>query len=325
MELALKQAVVCLCLIVAVACGGGDSSPTSPTPTPTPTPTPVATPAPDLEVSAPSVDDSSPVEGGMFTLSATVRNAGDGESATTTLRFYRSTDGTILTSDTEVGTAAVAGLAAAGSTSASVQLTAPATAGTYDYGACVDAVADESNTANNCSSSVQVTVSEPVATPAPDLEVSAPSVDDSSPVEGGTFTLSATVRNAGDGESATTTLRFYRSTDGTILTSDTEVVAGLAAAGSRVHRCDRAGDGGDVRLAVDAGRVEHGEQLSHRCTVSEPVATPAPDPPSPARLTAFTLSDGAQRGRRGVRCASTVNDFVARGRSQAAGSTSRCN
>ena len=172
----------------------------------------------------------------MFTLSATVRNAGDGESATTTLRFYRSTDGTILTSDTEVGTAAVAGLAAAGSTSASVQLTAPATAGTYDYGACVDAVADESNTANNCSSSVQVTVSEPVATPAPDLEVSAPSVDDSSPVEGGTFTLSATVRNAGDGESATTTLRFYRSTDGTILTSDTEVgtaaVAGLAAAGS---------------------------------------------------------------------------------------------
>ena len=110
------------------------------------------------------MDDSSPVEGGTFTLSATVRNAGDGESATTTLRFYRSTDGTILTSDTEVGTAAVAGLAAAGSTSASVQLTAPATAGTYDYGACVDAVADESNTANNCSSSVQVTVSEPVAT-----------------------------------------------------------------------------------------------------------------------------------------------------------------
>ena len=40
-------------------------------------------------------------------------------------------------------------------------LTAPSTAGTYYYGACVDAVPDESDTTNNCSSSVQVTVSPP--------------------------------------------------------------------------------------------------------------------------------------------------------------------
>ena len=39
-----------------------------------------------------------------------------------------------------------------------------AAAGTYYYGACVDAVADESDTTNNCSPSVQVTV--PVATQA---------------------------------------------------------------------------------------------------------------------------------------------------------------
>ena len=42
-----------------------------------------------------------------------------------------------------------------------MQLTAPSTAGTYYYGACVDALADESDTTNNCSPSVQVDVSEP--------------------------------------------------------------------------------------------------------------------------------------------------------------------
>ena len=50
--------------------------------------------------------------GKAFTVSATVRNDGDGDSAATTLRYYRSADATITTSDAEVGTDAVAGLAA---------------------------------------------------------------------------------------------------------------------------------------------------------------------------------------------------------------------
>ena len=56
----------------------------------------------------------------------------------------------------------MAELAASGSTSASVPLTAPADPGTYYYGACVDAVADESDITNNCSASVPVTVPDPV-------------------------------------------------------------------------------------------------------------------------------------------------------------------
>ena len=80
---------------------------------------------------APTVNDNSPATGATFTLSATVRNAGDGESAATTLRFYRSTDGTITTSDTSVDTAAVGGLAAGAVSSESISLTAPSTAGTY--------------------------------------------------------------------------------------------------------------------------------------------------------------------------------------------------
>ena len=116
----------------------------------------------DLVVEAPTVSDSSPATGQAFTLSATVRNAGDGESAATTLRVYRSTDQAITTADTAEGTDQVAGLAAAESTRASVPLTAPADPGTYYYGACVDAVADESDITNNCSASVPVTVPAPV-------------------------------------------------------------------------------------------------------------------------------------------------------------------
>ena len=48
-----------------------------------------------------------------------------------------------------------------------MDLTAPSSPGTYYYGACVDAVPNESDTTNNCSS-LPVTVSEP--------EQSAPSV-----------------------------------------------------------------------------------------------------------------------------------------------------
>ena len=182
---------------------------------------------PDLAVGSPTVSDSSPTTGATFTLSATLRNDGDGAAATTTLRYYRSTDGTITTSDTSVGTDAVGGLSAGATSPESISLTAPSSAGTSYYGACVDTVTGESDTTNNCSSAVSVTVSAPPPPPPPqtnpDLEVQSPSVNDSSLDTGDSFTLSATVRNDGDGAAAATTLRYYRSTDGTITTSDTSV------------------------------------------------------------------------------------------------------
>ena len=106
----------------------------------------------------PVVDNSSPVGGASFTLSAVVRNRGSGPSDSTTLRYYRSGDSTITSGDTEEGTDSVGGLAASGSSDQSIVLTAPSTGGTYYYGACVDAVSGESDTANNCSSAVAVTV-----------------------------------------------------------------------------------------------------------------------------------------------------------------------
>ena len=117
-----------------------------------------------------------------------------------------------------------------------MDLTAPATSGTYYYGACVDTVTDESDTTNNCSSAVTVTVPEPDK---PDLKIYAiQTVTDPN----GTVKLLAGVRNQGGVDSTATTLRVYQSSDATITTSDTEVgtddVGRLTAGGSRTHGAD---------------------------------------------------------------------------------------
>ena len=122
--------------------------------------------AADLVVQSPAVSPSTPTAGTAFTFSATVRNRGSGQSAATTLRFYRSTDATVSTSDTEVGSNAVGALAAAATGAESIDLTAPSSAGTYYYGACVESVSGESDTQNNCSSAVAVTVAAAPETPA---------------------------------------------------------------------------------------------------------------------------------------------------------------
>ena len=124
-----------------------------------PPPPPPGTP--DLVVESPSVSDGSLNAGARFTLGAKVRNRGDAASAATTLRYYRSSDTTISRSDTPVGTDAVGSLPASGASTESIGLTAPASAGTYYYGACVDSVAGESNTGNNCSPAIGVTVGSP--------------------------------------------------------------------------------------------------------------------------------------------------------------------
>ena len=114
--------------------------------------------SPDLVVQSPSVGNKNVASGATFALGATVRNQGSGSSAVTTLRYYRSTDARVSTSDTQVGTDAARGLAAGGASAESINLTAPSEPGTYYYGACVDAVTGESDTGNNCSAAVSIAV-----------------------------------------------------------------------------------------------------------------------------------------------------------------------
>ena len=169
-------------------------------------------------------------------MAATVTNQGSGESAATMLHYYSSTDAAISTSDTELDTDAVGSLAADGASDQSVELTAPTDDGTYYYGACVDAVSDESDTGNNCSGALVMTLG------APDLVVSTPSVSVDNPTAGASFTLSATVRNQGSSASAdATTLRYYRSDDATITTSDTALGTDSIRRAGRLQ-CQRPGD-----------------------------------------------------------------------------------
>ena len=172
---------------------------------------------PDLVVESLSVDENSVDPEERFTLSATVRNQGDEESDATTLRYYRSTDSTISTTDTQLDTDDVRSLRPERTGDESLRMEAPADAGTYYFGACVDSVTDESNTQNNCSDGVAVTVL------GVDLVVQSASASESRVELNDSFELSATVRNQGEGESDSSTLRYYRSTDSTIDTGDAEL------------------------------------------------------------------------------------------------------
>ena len=115
---------------------------------------------PDLVVDQLTVGNSSPMTDQAFMLNATVRNQGTGTSGITILNYYRSTDSTVTSSDTEVGTDRVSALDPSGSSTESVLTFAPSTPGTYYYGTCVNSVSDESDTASNCSAAVAATVSE---------------------------------------------------------------------------------------------------------------------------------------------------------------------
>ena len=279
-----------------------------------------AAPAPELVVDTPTVDTSAPAAGARFTLSATVRNQGAARSDSTTLRYYRSTDSTISTGDTEVGTDSVSGLNSSGSGDESISLTAPSTPGTYYYGACVDEVSGESDTTNNCSPTVTVTVG---AAPAPDLVVDAPTVSESAPASGASFTLSATVRNQGAARSDSTTLRYYQSTDSTITTGDTEVgtdsVFGLniSASGSESVSLTAPSTAGTYYYGACVETVTDESDTTNNCSTAAVVvvgAAPAPDlvvdaptvsESAPASGASFTLS-ATVRNQGAARSASTT-------------------
>ena len=193
----------------------------------------------DLVVESPRSTETSVAPRGAFRFAATVRNQGDALSAATTLSYYRSSDSRISTSDTRVGTDRIGALSPSATDRQSVGLRAPTTSGTYYYGACVDSVTGESNTGNNCSQGVRVTVTGG-GTSGPDLVVESPRSTETSVAPRGTFRFAATVINRGRDRSDVTTLRYYRSTDSRITTADTQVgtdrIGGLSGSGSAQAR-----------------------------------------------------------------------------------------
>ncbi len=120
-------------------------------------------PGPDLVVIYVSVSDSSLGLGDGFTVDATTKNQGDETSVSTTLRYYSSTDSTITTADTQLGTDAVGELLPTQTQiDTNKAVTAPNSEGIYWIGACVDTVTDETNTNNQCSDGVPIDVTDNV-------------------------------------------------------------------------------------------------------------------------------------------------------------------
>ncbi len=175
--------------------------------------------APDLIVESPAVSANILSVGERFELSATVRNQGNaGGGFLMTLTYYSSTDATITTADTDVGSDLVTSLDPSETSDESIRLVAPLVAGTYYYGACIEILTEESDKQNNCSEGVAMTVI------GPDLIVESLAVSDTMLSAGQRFSLTATVLNQGAGDTrGFTTVRFYSSTDTTISTSDTEI------------------------------------------------------------------------------------------------------
>ena len=206
------------------------------------------TSSPDLIVASISSDTSVLDPGEAFSLEVTVRNQGVGEPENnTTLHYYRSSNAAISSNDTEVGTDSVyrGNLDTNETDRISASIMAPSEPGVYYYGACVDDVEHESNTRNNCSGAIAITVREPSPEPTPDfpdLVPSTPTVSANALAPGESFTLETTIENRGTGGSQDTTLRWYRSADPNISSNDTEVdnsrVSSLASGETAPHQLD---------------------------------------------------------------------------------------
>ena len=241
---------------------------------------------PDLVVESPEVSADRPAAGASFTFTATVRNAGRGSAAATTLRVYRSHDAAITPAGEPVGAAAVAELAASASHAATVTVTAPSSPGVSYYRACADPVAGESDTANNCSATVRVVVQVRDTAPRPDLVVESPAVSDGSPVAGASVTFTAAVRNAGDGEAAATTMVVYRSEDDTVTPSDEQVgdvavpeLAALERSPASVELTAPASSGTRYYGACVHAVAEESD-TANNCSAPVPVTVQAPQVPA---------------------------------------------
>ena len=173
-------------------------------------------PTTDLVITSPYVRPINPAAGGVLSIHATLRNAGERTDGTV-FRYFRSDDATFTSSDPEVHNYRWGPFSSLSTSHVSSTLDVPTTLGTYYYRVCADAVTGESNTTNNCSAAVKVVVSHSK----PNLRFSAWGVQDWT---GASFPIHASVKNVG-GASAATTLRFYQSSDKTFTASDTQIHA----------------------------------------------------------------------------------------------------
>ena len=179
------------------------------------------TKVPDLTVDSVNINRTLVRPGNNFQCTAVVHNQGEAASISTVLRYYLSMDEDISTADTLLTTLDISPVPADATRELSVQLTAPDTPGTYYYGVCVDEIAGESDTDNNCSS-----VGTALTVEGADLVIEdVPQVSKTTLAPGETFQIDTSIWNRGRGVSSQTALRYYLSVDETLSPEDTEVAS----------------------------------------------------------------------------------------------------
>ena len=193
---------------------------------------------------APQLSKNTLKSGETFQINTRVWNRGRIPSPQTTLRYYRSEDETLSLDDTEVASDTVPPLSGRGAHASrrradlSQTLTAPETSGTYAYIVCVDATPGDTDTINNCSQPIAITVeaqarvsippvakSDALETQGPDLVIRSVRVESPTIRIGGGVRLHITLTNQGTHAAPATTIRYYRSLDATISADDTELRA----------------------------------------------------------------------------------------------------
>ncbi len=189
---------------------------------------------PDLVLENTRVDKTSVSPGDTIRIFTTVRNTGGSRSDFTKVKYYRSANSSISSSDTYEDYDNVNRLSPNSTDDEYEDIAAPLTSGTYYYGAIVESVPGESNTFNNKSPGIRVEVIGK-SDLKPDLTVSI-SIPTTSYKSGDRIKLSATIQNIGNEASGETEVRYYRSDNSTITPFDTYLgyisVSSISAGGS---------------------------------------------------------------------------------------------
>ena len=146
--------------------------------------------SPDLIIDTIHIDKTTLDPGERFQVETLVWNQGRATSSATTLRYYLSADEKISSENTEIANYRVNPLSGRGAhpsrrrAELSETLTVPETPGVYYYGVCIDAVAGETDTSNNCSQTIAITVGTPPRDPEDTPIVPPPTPEDTDvPVE----------------------------------------------------------------------------------------------------------------------------------------------
>jgi subtilase family serine protease len=186
--------------------------------------------APDLIIAGLSDPPAAAALASTFVSTETLRNNGNGAAGTSTTRYYLSVDTAYSSSDKRLtATRVVTGLAAGIESISPVTLAVPSMAlGSYHLLACADdtRTVTESNETNNCRAAVT-----PVLVTAPDLVVTVVTDPPLTLALGGTFSVTDSVANNGDGASGTSTTRYYLSLDAAYSSTDRRLTATRVAPG----------------------------------------------------------------------------------------------